>query len=261
LADSLANSNDTLTDQEAGAEALQSPDSVSPITAVLLDAVGTLIYPNPPVAEVYQNVAARFGSQLSRDQISQRFKHALATALPAADRSLSRPCTSEANEYERWRQIVAAVVNDVSSSASAEVFASLWQYFAEATSWRLFDDVAPIWQELKRRRYQLGVASNFDRRLRTVLAGLLPLDAPQLFISSEIGFSKPDPGFFEAVQQRLDLEPTQILLVGDDWTNDVAGGKSAGWSTILIHRDQQSPGPPGSIHRLSEILNLLPPRT
>ena len=43
------------------------------IRGVLFDAVGTLIYPDPPVAEAYRSIGRRFGSRLSVEQIAARF--------------------------------------------------------------------------------------------------------------------------------------------------------------------------------------------
>jgi putative hydrolase of the HAD superfamily len=55
-----------------------------------------------------------------------------------------------------------------------------------------------------------------------------------LIISSEVGWRKPAPKFFEAVCQRLACEPGQILFIGDSIENDYAGARSAGMRALLI---------------------------
>ncbi len=232
------------------------------IVAVLFDAVGTLIEAAPPVAEVYRAAATRFGSRLSLEQIRDRFRRTIAAPPQQAGSppSLTRPVTSEALERERWRSIVADVMDDVPTAAADDLFAELWEHFSRPTSWRLFDDVAPTWNELQQRGYTLGIASNFDSRLRSVLSCLPPLArCEKLFISSELGYPKPDPRFFAAVQSRLQLKPKQIVLVGDDWTNDVVGGKAAGWATQWLNRDPKAASGNG-LARLTDLLSLLPPR-
>src|SRR5438132_12667033 len=102
---------------------------------IMFDAVGTLIYPDPPVARVYHRVARRFGSRLSEDEIGERFRQVL-----AAEQAWGMP-TSEANERERWRRIVGAVIDDVPASGDV-VFQRLWWRFSQPKSWRLFRDVA-----------------------------------------------------------------------------------------------------------------------
>lgn len=246
---------------------MQGP-SAPPIVAILFDAVGTLIDAAPPVPLAYQSIAATFGSRLTLDQIRQRFRRALHRGGDSQNpASLARSATSEPAERERWREIVAEVIDDVPLAAADDLFAALWRHFAEPASWRLLDGAASTWRALRERGYRLGVASNFDSRLRTVLAGQPPLedladsDPSHLFISSEIGFPKPDPRFFRAVEERLQLAPSQILLVGDDWTNDIMGARSAGWSTVWFdRRDFASPEPATRVGQLSELLALLPPR-
>ncbi len=200
------------------------------VRAVLFDAVGTLIYPDPPVAEVYHREGQKLGSSHSVNEIACRFRAAI-TRHPQADQ------TSEQQERERWRRIVYDVIDDVDDSQEL-LLSTLWQHFGIASSWRLYDDVAHAWQELTRRGYLLGIASNFDSRLRTICHGHSPLDeCRDIFVSSEIGFPKPEPRFYRAVQEQLGLPPEQILLIGDDHAADVAGPLAAGWQAIWLRRD------------------------
>ena len=107
---------------------------------------------------------------------------------------------------------------------------------------------------LRQRGYRLGIASNFDARLRRVVSGNTTISAlEQIFVSSEIGYVKPDPRFFAAVQQRLGAAPEQIMLVGDDELNDIAGAAAAGWRNVLLSRDARC-NLPGAIRSLRELL-------
>ncbi len=56
---------------------------------------------------------------------------------------------------------------------------------------------------------------------------------PWLFISEEIGASKPDPAFFRAVFGVLGLEDLRrVLMVGDNLLADVKGGLDAGVDAV-----------------------------
>jgi putative hydrolase of the HAD superfamily len=201
------------------------------IRAVLFDAVGTLIYPNPPVAEVYQREARKLGSKYSVPEIAGRFRAAIT-------RHHQGGVTSEELERERWHRIVYDVIDDVDDSHDL-LLDALWQHFGSALSWRLFDEVSPAWHELARHGYLLGIASNFDGRLRTICRGHPPLDkCRHVFVSSEVGFPKPEPRFYQAVEEQLGLRPEQILLIGDDEAADVTGPIAAGWQAIWLRRDQ-----------------------
>jgi len=215
---------------------------------ILFDAVGTLIFPDPPVAEVYRAAGLRFGSRLAADEIPSRFRAAL-----AASYSSCLP-TSEPSERIRWQQIVGTVFDDVPDRCG-ELFEQLWQHFADPQHWRLFDDVAPVLKQLHGRGHKLGIASNFDGRLRQIVAGHPPLAACQpIFVSSEVGFTKPDPRFFAAIAQQLAAAPAEILLIGDDETADVVAARAAGWRARLLCRNNNTfhEDPLPSLHPLLE---------
>ena len=226
--------------------------------AVLFDAVGTLIYPAPPVAEAYFRVGRELGSARTLSEIKQRFRDAYRRseslfALRGSGDGLARQPTSDDREQVRWRQVVCDVLNDLPQALADEALSRLWRHFAEPAHWRLYDDVASAWQRLSKCGYQLGIASNFDSRLVAICRGLAPLDeCRHLFISSQLGHPKPAPQFFRAVEAQLGLRGEEILLVGDDWTNDILGGRSAGWQVQHIVRE--GPCSQGTIRSLDELL-------
>ena len=56
---------------------------------------------------------------------------------------------------------------------------------------------------------------------------------PWLFISEEIGASKPDPAFFRAAFGAMGLEDLRrVLMVGDNLLADVKGGLDAGVDAV-----------------------------
>jgi putative hydrolase of the HAD superfamily len=204
------------------------------IRCVLFDAVGTLIFPHPPVAAAYGAVARRHGSSLGEEEIAARFRQAFCRQ-EAQDAAADASPTDEVRELRRWQAVVAETLSDVSDTTAA--FGELWLHFALPGNWRLFDDVAETWRELAARGLQLGVASNFDRRLHDVCRGLPPLDGCQrVFVSSELGARKPSSNFFRRVQDRLQLAAKQIMLVGDDWDNDFLAARQAGWRALFLDR-------------------------
>lgn len=56
---------------------------------------------------------------------------------------------------------------------------------------------------------------------------------PHLFISQELGVSKPDPLFFDHVCRNLGIsDRTRAVVVGDSLSSDILGGNRAGIDTI-----------------------------
>jgi putative hydrolase of the HAD superfamily len=221
--------------------------------------VGTIIHPVPPAGEVYWQVARRFGSRLGLEEITRRFHRAFREteqgdlAAPVEVRLVS----TEAREMERWRQIVSAVIDDIPDAA--ECFSELVAHFARPNAWSCFDEVPAVLGELKAAGYRLALASNFDRRLHTVCDGIADLRQLDLrVISSEVGWRKPGRKFFEALVNFAGCRPEEVLVVGDDATNDVAGARQAGLEAVLINRR----GPPaeGELGCLTELPGILDAR-
>jgi putative hydrolase of the HAD superfamily len=201
-----------------------------PPRAIFFDAVGTLIVPDPPAAAVYADVGRRYGNRLGVDAIGERFDAAFRAEEEVDRRNGLR--TDEGREEQRWRRIVAAVLEVADGEAC---FRALWEHFSRPGAWRCLPDVGATLAELARRGYRLGLASNYDRRLRSVAAGLVELRPVEwLVISSEVGWRKPARPFFDAVVASAGVAADQILFVGDDPVNDEEGARAAGMRSLLV---------------------------
>jgi HAD superfamily hydrolase (TIGR01662 family) len=124
--------------------------------------------------------------------------------------------------------------------------------------------------ELKQRGYKLGLVSNFCNITEAIyqtienLGLLIYFDAT--VISCEIGWRKPSPHIYEAICQRLQVEPTKILFNGDRLVEDVAGPQRAGMQAVLSQElRQEDPTtteikPNLIIQNIQELLDYLPNR-
>jgi putative hydrolase of the HAD superfamily len=221
------------------------------VRAVFFDAVGTLIAPDPPAPAAYAAVGQRHGSRLDLATIRDRFHDAFRHE-ELCDR-LDGWRTDDAREAQRWRSIVGVVLDDVSDPEAC--FRELWDHFARPSSWRVLPGAGLVVTELARRGFVVGIASNFDRRLRPVVAGLPDLAAVRdLVISAEVGWRKPARGFFEVVVRSVGCEPGDVLLVGDDFENDYEGATSAGLRAVLLDADNTAPA---AVSRFAKLADLL----
>lgn len=229
--------------------------NTSDLGCVLFDAVGTLIYPSPTVAAAYGAVGRKFGSSLNEAEIDRRFRQAF-RRQEASDAAPNGLQTDEDREKRRWQTIVAEVFDDVADSAP--LFDDLWMHFAQPNHWQLFDDAAGAWQSAAANGLSVGIASNFDGRLRRICAELPPLDrGRRIFVSSEIGARKPSPDFFRRIEESVHLSAAQILLVGDDWENDYLAAQAAGWQAVYLDRRGERPNGANVIRSLSELARRL----
>jgi putative hydrolase of the HAD superfamily len=228
------------------------------IDGIILDAVGTLIEPSPPVALVYTDAARRQGIEIDPADVKRRFHRFF--RVDEVDEQLGPLATDEATEFRRWRRIVGNVLPEVGDTERA--FGELWEHFGCASSWRTFDDVGTTIHALQNAGFRLVIASNFDGRLREVVRGLPDLAGLNLapVISSQVGFRKPHPTFYQVACERLELPTGRTLCVGDDLENDVLGPERAGLRGLLLDRNGRGPdgvaSVPGMVELVTSLLNL-----
>jgi putative hydrolase of the HAD superfamily len=177
--------------------------------------------------------------ELPSDVVRARFNGHFQSDEVRGDRGIHS--TDETTEQRRWRRIVTKVLPEVPDPERS--FYELWEHFSQPQSWRFFPDVVPALRAIHEAQIAVCVGSNFDSRLRRVVVGIPELSwtVDALVISSEVGFRKPHAAFFQAVCRQLELEPWQILCVGDDLENDVRGAMRAGLSALLVDRASSRP--------------------
>lgn len=190
------------------------------------DVGGTLIEPWPSVGHIYAEVASRFGVSAAPEQLNRQFAAAWRT--------------KRGFDYSReaWLDLVERSFKGIAEPLPEGYFAAVYERFAEADAWRVFDDVLPALDTLAKRGIRLGVISNWDERLEPLLERLgLRQRFEVIVVSCHAGFTKPSPEIFRLTLERLALAPDAVLHVGDSRTEDVSGACAAGLHTRLIQRD------------------------
>ncbi len=229
------------------------------IKAVYFDAAGTLIKPARRVGESYSAIAAKYGKTVAASDLFERFR----ICFDAAPRlAFANAAPDEIAELERdwWKKLVAQVFEPFGRFDNFDdYFDELFDYFAEPGAWTLFPEVLGTLSALKERGITLAVISNFDSRLVRILDGLsIGSWFDDIFVSSRVGYAKPDGKIFAAALQRHGLRPENVLHVGDSETNDLNGAQAAGLAALLVDRRQDTRrSGPNRIASLEEILARL----
>ena len=103
-----------------------------------------------------------------------------------------------------------------------------------------FDDVYPLLESLRAADVQAGVITHgltTKQAEKLVRLGLLPyLDPRAIFISDQIGISKPNPKLYAHALAELGREAREVMYVGDSPTHDVAPPQSVGMVAVWAKR-------------------------
>ncbi|MCB1276701.1 HAD-IA family hydrolase [Prosthecobacter sp.] len=211
-----------------------------PLKTVFFDAAGTLISPAEPVGSTYAHFAARHGVLVKPEGVMGAFREVWKATSPPLY-PVGR--TADDDDREWWRSLVGAVFlralgQPLPESTLSGLFDELYFHYAQPEAWSVFDDVVPALSDLAV-DHRLLVLSNFDRRLRDILAGHGLLSFfERVIISSEVGAAKPHPRMFQAALKAADSPPDHCLHVGDDVRCDLEGAEDSRIPSFHVKRPE-----------------------
>jgi len=208
------------------------------IKAIFFDAAGTLIKPARQVGETYSLLARKYGVEVSPAEIAERFRLCFHAAPPLAFPGAA-PARIEELERAWWQDLVRRIFEPRDGFRRFDdYFAELFTHFAQPDAWGLYPEVAETLSALERRSIVLSVISNFDSRLIGILEGLGTAHRfKHIFVSSRVGYAKPDRQIFHTALERHGLQVGDALHVGDSKEKDFLGANQAGLTGVLVERN------------------------
>ncbi|MDH4186857.1 MAG: HAD-IA family hydrolase [Nitrospira sp.] len=235
----------------------------SSIQVIFFDAAETLFHVNGSVADIYLQHAIRYGFRQTPDSqalIAQAFQRAFLDAAPPLF-AVTDPAKLKQCERLWWFDIVHNVFYRVGMfERFDEFFEQVFQVFEDPRSWTLFPETPAVLAQLRDEGFELGIVSNFDTRLFSVLRGL---GIDRLFdtvtIASLAQAAKPAPRIFEIALEKHAIDADEAVHVGDSMRDDVEGAMKAGLTGILLDRKSRvsQPLPTGAL-RIGTLSELLP---
>lgn len=232
------------------------------IRAILFDLDGTLRHSCPSSIHAFFDYAVTLGledSPACRQQAARWVHRYWARSEEMlADVELYRSRDEEFWAYYSRKQLLAYGCRPEQAEALAP---QVHRYMREEYSpqdW-VPPDVPQTLGLLRQAGFTLGLLSN-----RTDPCGeyLCELGLDGFFdlalVAGELSYWKPHPQIFHLTLERLDLQPEQVVYVGDNYYADVLGSRSAGLRPVLIDPEGLFPeaGCP-VIHTLSDLPQAL----
>lgn len=227
-----------------------TPQSPHKPKVIFLDAVGTLFGVSGGVGQAYSDVAKTFGVEIDPETLSRSFAESWAVAPP-----LAFPAVDEGDRHRRefqwWGNLALQTFSKAGGVQQFQdfpaFFSYLYDYFATAEPWFLYDDTLAALEYWRGQGIELGVISNFDSRAHCVLEALGLTDYfRSVTLSTEVGQAKPHPQIFLAALEKHHCSGREAWHVGDSPQEDYEGARGAGLHGILLQRSpaHAQPSPP-----------------
>lgn len=211
------------------------------VQAVLFDAFGTLVHPEPGWERLRRECLAIVhgtwaGRRIGLQQFLDQYERA---RLAQDDGTLRRPdhalrfasavigCGAPPHEAIPW------------AGGAAERYHRLQQSLVHA-----YDQPHAPLRELREQGYRIGIVSNYAHAgvLRGALerVGLLDM-VDAVVVSTDVGHLKPHPAIFEAALAALGTPSDSTVMVGDDVKRDVLGARRLGMRAVWVPYPRGAP--------------------
>ncbi|KAL6010067.1 hypothetical protein ACLOJK_000498 [Asimina triloba] len=204
--------------------------------ALLVDAVGTLVVPSQPMAQIYRMIGEKYGVEYSEAEILSRYRWAYEQPWGRSRLRLRQRYVNDGRPF--WEFIVRSSTG----CSDSRYLEELYQYYMTDKAWHLCDpDAERVFKALRKAGVKLAIVSNFDTRLRPLLQALKCdhwFDA--VAVSAEVEAEKPNPTIFIKACELLGVNPEDVVHVGDDRRNDIWGARDAGCDAWLWGSDVHS---------------------
>ena len=193
------------------------------------DCYGTIVDWETGISGAVAEICARHGLEKTREEILSLF----------AD---SEPKVQTSGEFLDYR----TVLHNVLAVMARQLGIALSGSEADALSdslprWPVFPDAVPALKTLQT-RYRLAIISNVDDDLFQQTRDALGIGFDAVVTSLQARSYKPDPRNFHLARERMGIETTQWLHVGESLYHDIGPANLLGLDSVWVNRPDRGGG-------------------
>uniref|UniRef100_A0A023GH69 Rhythmically expressed gene 2 protein n=1 Tax=Amblyomma triste TaxID=251400 RepID=A0A023GH69_AMBTT len=244
---------------------------VSRLRLITFDATNTLLRYKESVGQTYSGVAQLYGVPADPHHVNHKFKIEFKRMVAQHP---NYGAESGMTSQQWWAELVSRTLSGsgaISESLMTSISKHLYESYRTPQCWAPNIGTVETLQQLKNSGRKLGVISNTDERLDSILTGLRLRQYFDFVIASAVvKVEKPSKDIFSlaliCASSDEHLTPDHALHVGDNIVLDYLAAKSAGWNALLLVNDESrrhqalSKGlvePADMIHRLPDIVKVV----
>jgi len=197
--------------------------------------------------------------------------HGVRPSLEALQRELNEVISEFSSNYNNHfdKLLLRLTKHDLPQANPAILIAAAVQAYHDAKQTHLkpFEDVPPLFQSLAKTDLIRGIITaglQIKQAEKLLRLNLYPYVTPTaIFISDQIGISKPNPKLYLKALSDTGIAPEEAIYIGDHPLHDIDPANQVGLNTILANRGTKYSGVEGktkphhTIGNFNELLTLL----
>jgi putative hydrolase of the HAD superfamily len=232
------------------------------IRAILFDLDGTLRYNRPRFNDILAQFAVEYGAPDTHDNrcSAERWLHYYwaQSADVQFDMQYYGDLSQAFWENHTRRYLIAfGHPPDQAAQLAPEIYSRMNAEY-DPQPW-VPPEVFEVLRTLREAGFLLGIVSNRTNPLNDELQTLgLDCYVDLQLTAGEVNSWKPDTGIFLQAVMLLQVNPTEVLYVGDNYYSDVIGARNAGLVPVLLDPDGVFPDVECDvIHDLCDLIDLV----
>ena len=216
---------------------------MSRIRAILYDAGRTLVRPRPQAPEIWDFLARPLGLDLARERKLPDVGHFYYARLGQDGLGAY---DSDARARSFWAAYYAQALLDAQVDLAREELLSagnaLYDWYQRPEQWEPYPEVLEALRRAHQRGLVQGVVSDWGTDLVPLLhAHEVTRHLDFVVASAAVGAAKPHLDIFRFALARAELNPADVVYVGDSYISDVLGARAAGIAAVLLDREGKAP--------------------
>lgn len=231
------------------------------IKLITFDAMNTLFTVKYPVGTIYLSTARLlFPKEAVNLTTEEDVDRAFKTAFKREYKMYSHYGHTKISSEQFWHQIICSTFENVGcdfgEAKMKTLTSTLYEDFSSANYWTLFPEVRDVLCNLKSKGVRMGVISNFDERLESLLTNLDLIEYFDFVLCSKtVGASKPDPAIFKLALEKSNVDASKALHIGDDIDMDYKAAKDVKIHGLLLSREKTVKASAETVNSLKEVFD------
>jgi HAD superfamily hydrolase (TIGR01549 family) len=196
----------------------------SKIKTIFFDVGNTLLFPN----------FVRIHKPLTEHGITLDREHLRDLECRTKNQFDSMMTSNGSTDHSFWRMFYSQLLSEIGVNDDA-IRDQLVTSIRSSANWDTIQPGTAKQLEEIGERYQIGVISNADGKIKDVLEKCGIADCFQTITDSGlVGYEKPHPEIFRFALKSMNAQPKESLYVGDVHSVDYLGATGAGMSAVLM---------------------------